>query len=114
ILQKTVDEVGVALNAANCALRVEGSSSEQALTYFYFDELAEKTADKLSQDLDRHCLRLAERQDVIVHDSDDEVESEAPQAPFAVVPLVFHERLMGALQVTAADPGRLWHENEIL
>ena len=59
ILQKTVDEVGVALNVANCALRVEGSSSEQALTYFYFDEQAEKPADKLSQDLDRHCLHLA-------------------------------------------------------
>jgi diguanylate cyclase (GGDEF)-like protein len=114
ILQKTVDEVGVALNVANCALRVEGSSSEQALTYFYFDEQAEKTAEKLTQGLDRHCLRLAERQDVIAHDGDDEVESQTQQLPFAVVPLVFHERLMGALQVTAADAARVWHENEIL
>ena len=114
ILQKTVDEVGVALNVANCALRVEGSSSEQALTYFYFDDQAEKTADKLTQGLDRHCLTLAERQDVIAHDGDDEVESQTQQLPFAVVPLVFHERLMGALQVTAADPARVWHENEIL
>jgi diguanylate cyclase (GGDEF)-like protein len=114
ILQKTVDEVGVALNVTNCALRVEGSSSEQALTYFYFDDEAEKTADKLTQDLDQHCKRLAERQDVIAHDGDDEVESQTQQLPFAVVPLVFHERLMGALQVTAADPARLWHENELL
>jgi len=114
ILQKTVDEVGVALNVAICALRVEGSSSEQALTYFYFDEQAEKPADKLSHDLDRHCLHLAERQEVIVHDGDDESEAETPELPVAVVPLVFHERLMGALQVTSSDPARVWHENEIL
>ncbi len=114
ILQKTVDEVGVALNAAGCALRVEGSSSEQALTYFYFDAEAEKTNQKLSQDLDRHCASFAARPDVIMSDSDDEGEAESQQQPFAVVPLVFHERLMGALQVTSNDPARVWRENEIL
>src|SRR5258708_8380344 len=36
ILQKTVDEVGLALNVASCALRVEGQTAEQALRYFYF------------------------------------------------------------------------------
>jgi diguanylate cyclase (GGDEF)-like protein len=30
------------------------------------------------------------------------------------VPLIFQERLIGALQVTAADPTRVWGENEIL
>lgn len=114
ILQKTVDEVGVALNAANCALRVEGSLAEQALTYFYFDEQAEKVPDELSRDLDRHCSHFAKHQEVVVHDGDDDVESEAEKLPVAVVPLVFHERLMGALQVAAADPARVWHENEIL
>jgi len=114
ILQKTVDEVGVALNVANCALRVEGSSSEQALTYFYFDDQAEKITGQLSQDLDRYCLRLGERCDVIVQEGEDAVESQTEQLPFAVVPLVFHERLMGALQVTTADRARVWHENEIL
>jgi len=113
ILQKTVDEVGVALNVANCALRVEGNSSEQALTYFYFDDPAEKATERLSQNLDRHCLHFAERQEVIVVDGDDLAQAD-PQLPHAVVPLVFHERLMGALQVTSADPTRVWHENEIL
>src|SRR5205085_1831307 len=32
----------------------------------------------------------------------------------AVVPLIFHERLIGALQVIAGDPTRVWGENEIL
>jgi diguanylate cyclase (GGDEF)-like protein len=114
ILQKTVDEVGVALNAASCALRVEGSSKEQALTYFYFDAETEKATEKLTQDLDRHCASFAARQDVIISDSDDEAELGAQQQPFAVVPLVFHERLMGALQVSSRDPARVWRENEIL
>jgi hypothetical protein len=33
ILQKTVDEVGAALNVASCSLRVEGANNDQALTY---------------------------------------------------------------------------------
>ena len=114
ILQKTVDEVGAALNVANCGLRVEGPSTEQALTYFYADERANQATDKLTSDLDRHCAYFADHQDAIVHDADDEVRPEAEKFPIAAVPLVFHERLMGALQVTAADPTRVWHENEIL
>src|SRR5207253_7204800 len=35
VLQKTVDEVGRALNV-HCALRVEGQTAGQALNYFYF------------------------------------------------------------------------------
>src|SRR5437016_3399815 len=38
ILQKTVDEVGAALNVATCSLRVEGLTQDQSLTYFYFDD----------------------------------------------------------------------------
>jgi hypothetical protein len=37
ILQKTVDEVGTALNVSSCALRVESPTPDQALDYFYFD-----------------------------------------------------------------------------
>src|SRR5436853_6082957 len=36
ILQKTVSAVGSALNVAGCALRVEGQSQVQALSYSYF------------------------------------------------------------------------------
>jgi len=114
ILQKTVDEVGAALNVAHCALRVEGSSAKQALTYFYANERSNQTTEKLSSDLNQHCAYFANHQDPIVHDADDEVAPDAEEFPVAVVPLVFHERLMGALQVTAADSARVWHENEIL
>src|SRR6266566_9519858 len=74
ILQKTVDEVGAALNVASCALRVEGANSEQALTYSFCDESEQSPplTEKLRADLDRHCAYLAEHQEVIIRDCDDE------------------------------------------
>ena len=116
ILQKTVNEVGTALNVSSCALRVEGSKSEQPLTYFYFPEDQHSAVElqTLHEDLDRHCGFLSRHQSVIVHDCDNELEENSDASPFAVAPLVFDERLMGALQVNANDPSRVWQENEIL
>lgn len=115
ILQKTVDEVGTALNVASCALRVEGQTAE-ALTYFYFADNAEAATpkDKIVGDLDAHYARFAEHPDVIVQNGGDDPESSVETLPLAVVPLIFHERLMGALQVVSGDSSRVWQENEIL
>jgi diguanylate cyclase (GGDEF)-like protein len=116
ILKKTVDEVGTALSAS-CALRVDGQTAEQALNYFYFaDELVgvPPKPEKMLADLDLHCSRFKTHPDTIVQDGDDESERGDIQLPSAVVPLIFQERPMGALQVTAADPSRVWQENEIL
>jgi len=116
ILQKTVDEVGAALNAASCALRVEAETSEQVLNYFYFadSETATCKQEKIIHDLDVHCARLITHPETIIQDADDDTYSGEEALPNAVVPLIFHERLIGALQVTAADQTRVWGENEIL
>jgi diguanylate cyclase (GGDEF)-like protein len=117
ILQKTVDEVGTALNVGNCALRVDAETVEQALNYFYFADGSEDVAskqDEIIADLDLHCSRLTEHPETIIQDADDEADSGAKKLPNATVPLIFHERLIGVLQVTAADPLRVWGENEIL
>ena len=117
ILQKTVDEVGTALNVASCALRVEAETSEQALNYFYFGdslETATSKQERIINDLNVHCARLAKHPETIIQDADDETYAGEETFPNAVVPLIFHERLIGALQVTAADPARIWGENEIL
>src|SRR6266481_6322902 len=117
ILQKTVDEVGTALNVASCALRVEGEASDQALNYFYFADKSEQTnanQEKIINDLDLHCAGLAKHPEAVIQDTDDETYSGEGTLPSAVVPLIFHERLIGALQITAADQTRLWCENEIL
>src|SRR6267143_2373596 len=117
ILQKTVDEVGTALNVASCALRVEGEASDQALNYFYFADKSEDTnanQEKIINDLDLHCAGLAKHPEAVIQDMDDETYSGEETLPSAVVPLIFHERLIGALQITAAYQTRLWSENEIL
>src|SRR5262249_51614934 len=116
ILQKTVDEVGAALNVASCALRLEGQTPEQTLT-FHFDDDSEPEAfnrDEVAAVLNRHCLHLADHPEVISQDGCGESGLSVENAPIAVVPLIFHERVIGALQVIAADPGRVWQENEVL
>ena len=116
ILQKTVDEVGTALNVASCALRVEGQKAEQALTYFYFsdDGAAPTPKDKIVRDLEARCAHFAEHTEVITQDGGDDPEPSVESLPVAVVPLIFHERLMGALEVISADTSRVWQENEVL
>jgi diguanylate cyclase (GGDEF)-like protein len=116
ILQKTVTEVGAALNVSSCALRVEGSKTEQPLTYMYSPNGPQSAteAEQWRRDLDRHCGSLSCHQSVIVHDTDHDLEENSESLPYAVAPLVFDERLMGAIQVNSNDPSRVWQENEIL
>jgi len=117
ILQKTVDEVGTALNVGSCALRVVGDTAEQSLNYFYFADVSEPAASreaKIVDGLSQHCSHLAEHQETIIQDADDETEAANENLPCVVVPLIFQERLIGVLQVTATDSARVWGENEIL
>ena len=117
ILQKTVDEVGAALNVASCALRVEGTTRDQTLTYFYFNDPLQrsiKQTEKLRVDLERHYRHLIDDHEVLVLDGDVENVGESEPYASAVVPLVSNEGLRGALQVTSADPARIWDENEIM
>jgi diguanylate cyclase (GGDEF)-like protein len=117
ILQKTVDEVGPALNVGSCALRVESESAEQALNYFYFADESERATTEAEQTINElalHSARLVEHPDTIIQDADDETADANEKFPIAVVPLIFQERVIGVLQVTASDLARVWAENEIL
>jgi diguanylate cyclase (GGDEF)-like protein len=116
VLQKTADEVGAALNVTSCALRVEGRKANHAPTYVYSKdgEQFPLELEKLRNELDRHSAHLADYQEVIVHDFDDEAEDCLEQVPFVVVPLIFNGRVTGVLQVTSNDITRVWHESEIL
>ncbi len=117
ILQKTVDEVGLALNVASCGLRVEGQTAEQALRYFYFAGETVKDAvqvEKTSRDLDLQSASLAKHPELLTQDVCEDSDSNNERLPMAIVPLIFHERFMGALQVTAADSSRAWDGNELL
>ncbi|HVS21582.1 MAG TPA: sensor domain-containing diguanylate cyclase, partial [Pyrinomonadaceae bacterium] len=117
ILQKTVDEVGSALNVACCALRVEGQTAEQALSYSFFAKesaIEAKQREFFMDELNVHNACLAKHPEPFTRDGCDESGSSDDRLPLAVVPLIFHERYMGALQVIAGDPARTWQENELL
>ena len=117
ILQKTVSEVGSALNVAGCALRVEGQSQVQALSYSYFadpEKEAKLKRDELTRDLEAISLQMSADPKAFTRDGCEGPEAEAEQFPLAVVPLVFHERFIGVLEVIDDDPARTWQDNELL
>ena len=118
VLQTTVNEVGRALHAQHCALRVEGGAGKQTLTNCYFRdgagaESAEET--ELMGDLDAYSVRLAGRFKNYVVDGRGSMDEQGQSIrPLAVVPLIYHERFMGVLLVRSDDPTRVWQENEVL
>lgn len=118
ILQTTVTEVGRALNAQHCALRIEGETGQEPLTNSYFrDGAGSANAEEaeLMADLDAYNVRLAGRYKNYVMDGREESDSNSNNVrPLAAVPLIYQKRFMGVLMVRSDDPTRAWQENEIL
>ena len=118
ILQTTVTEVGRALNAQHCALRIEGETGQEPLTNCYFrDGAGSANAEEaeLMADLDAYNVRLAGRYKNFVMDGREESDSNSNNVrPLAAVPLIYQKRFMGVLIVRSDDPTRAWQENEIL
>ena len=104
-------------SVASCALRVEGQTGEQALRYFYFaGGKAEHPAqeENTRRDLDLESASLAKHPELLEQDLGEDSDSNNENFPMAIVPLIFQERFIGALQVTAAVPSREWEGNELL
>ncbi|HKR00803.1 MAG TPA: sensor domain-containing diguanylate cyclase [Pyrinomonadaceae bacterium] len=117
ILQTTVTEVGRALNAQHCALRIEGEPGKQPLTNCYFrDGAGSDNAEEaeLLADLDAYGVRLAGRYKNYVLDGRNESDPSCSIRPLAAVPLIYQKRFMGVLLVRSDDPARIWQENEVL
>ena len=118
VLQTTVTEVGRALNAQHCALRIEGEPGKPPLTNCYFrDGAGSDNAEEaeLLADLDAYNVRLAGRYKNYVLDGRGESDSNANNVrPLAAVPLIYQKRFMGVMMVRSDDPTRTWQENEIL
>jgi diguanylate cyclase (GGDEF)-like protein len=116
ILQKTVTEVGAALNVGGCTLRVEARTKAEPLNYSYFataEQEAKLRSKDVSSEIEQISSRLSETRQVFTRDGSDSFESQT-QFPLAVIPLVFHDRFIGALEVVDDNPSRTWQENEIL
>ena len=118
ILQTTVNEVGRALNAQNCALRVAGEAGSKVLTNCYFRDGTD--SDKAEEaeligDLDAYSVRLTKRLNSYVQDGRGSADThEQSVRPLAAVPLIYQQRFMGTLLVRSDDPSRVWQENEVL
>ncbi|HEY0545072.1 MAG TPA: sensor domain-containing diguanylate cyclase [Pyrinomonadaceae bacterium] len=118
ILQTTVNEVGRALGAQHCAMRVEGEAGSAPLNNFYFrdgvdSDKAEET--ELRGDLDAYNVRLAQRLNNYVLDGRGSADPQAQSIrPLAAVSLIYQQRSMGTLLVRSDDPSRIWQENEVL
>lgn len=119
VLQTTVNEVGRALNALDCALRVVGEAGKEPLTNCYFrDGVGGENSDEeteLRGDLEAYSVRLAGRFKNYVLDGRGHGDNQEQKIqPVAAVPLIYQERFMGVLTVRSDDPTRIWQETEIL
>jgi diguanylate cyclase (GGDEF)-like protein len=117
ILQKTVTEVGAALNVGGCALRVEARTKSEPLNYSYFataEQEAKLRSKDVSSELDQISSQLSKSRTVFTRDGSDSLESGQTPFPLAVIPLIFQDRFIGALEVVDDNPSRTWQDNEIL
>ena len=116
ILQKTVTEVGAALNVACCALQVEAQTELQAHSYSYFsspEKEAKLQREEVMSELELITTKMAKNSELYTREG-AEHPGRGQQFPLAVVPLVFQERFIGSLEVMDDDLARTWHDNEIL
>ena len=115
ILQTAANEVGRALGASSCAIRLLADSIAMPTTKDYFRhdlEANELEHASLAVDLDGMGARLAESSRTFSVDGDGSQSD--PVFPQAAVPLNHHGRLMGLLLVRSDDASRCWAENELL
>jgi diguanylate cyclase (GGDEF)-like protein len=113
ILQTTVDEVGRALGARHCALRVEAEHAQEPLTHCYFGGGDEAGREEVDADLSAYGSRLRGQFREFVQDGAAGAE-EGEVRPVAVVPVIFQESTLGVLLVASDDPRRVWQENEVM
>ena len=117
ILQKTVTEVGAALNVAGCALRVDAYGGLEPLLYSYFaggEKEAKLNRDAVISELNEITSRMSKDRQLFTREDAEGSDGENAEFPLAVVPLVFQERFVGALEVIDDNPARTWQDNEIL
>lgn len=115
VLQTAANEVGRALSASSCAIRLVADSIAKPTTKCYLRQdlkSDEREHASLAIDLDGMGARLTESPRTFFVDGDRSRTD--PVFPHAVVPLSHHGRLMGLLLVRSIDVSRRWAENELL
>ena len=118
ILQTTVNEVGRALGARACALRIEGDAEQTPTTKLYTRDGAQTEAE---QAFSNAQLDLCQRQlveQLQQHQADERktfvLGTKDRDGRAAYAPLIYQENYMGVLLVRADDPARIWQQSERL
>ena len=133
ILQTTVNEVGRALRVQSCVMRIEGETETAPLVKCYVEGGADSSELQTAEvgdeegaegaevrpaghfrDWYAYSRRLVARSQNYLLDGRSSGALGAEQRPLAIVPMVYHERFVGALMVRSADATRLWEETEVL
>jgi diguanylate cyclase (GGDEF)-like protein len=115
ILQTATNEVGSALHASSCAIRVVADSLAGPITKSYFRQSLESDDIEhasLANDLDALGAQLAESPKTSFVDGNNSPTD--PVSPWAAVPLNHRGRLIGLLLVRSVDLSRSWADNELL
>ena len=113
ILQTAATEVGRALAAPACAVRLQGElvSGDVTKCSFNFHDDDDRS-ERLAAHLDAIGYRLTITPKTYVDDDDHrETSSEFAQA---AVPLIHKGNTIGFLLVRSDDPARVWADNELL
>ncbi|HET6668773.1 MAG TPA: sensor domain-containing diguanylate cyclase [Pyrinomonadaceae bacterium] len=113
ILQTAANEVGRALSAPACLVRVESDLVGGEMTKCAFNVSEnESRSERLATHPDAIGYRLTITPKIYVDDDNHrETSSEFAQA---AVPLIFNGNSIGFLLVRSDDPKRVWADNELL
>jgi len=115
LLMTAAYELGRALNAKSCAVRVEGELVGATKTSHYFRAepiVSNEEKAELYSNVEMVRALLAESPKSWVNDGDDTPERKA--CPKAAVPLINEGRFVGLILIESDDSSRVWGDNELL
>ena len=115
LLMTAANELGRALNAKSCAVRVEGELVGATKTSHYFRAepiVSNEEKAQLYANLEMVRESLAKSGKSWVSDGDDVPDNKA--CAKAAVPLINEGRFVGLILIESGDVSRVWAENELL
>jgi len=115
LLMTAANELGRALNAKSCAVRVEGELVGATKTSHYFRAepiVSNEEKSQLYASVDMVRAFVAKSRKIWVSDGDDMIDNKA--CAKAAVPLINDGRFVGLILIESDDASRVWGENELL
>jgi diguanylate cyclase (GGDEF)-like protein len=115
LLMTAANELGRALNAKSCAVRVEGELVGATKTSHYFRAepiVSNEEKAQLYADVEMVRASVAQSRRSWITDGDEMSDDKASAK--AAVPLINEGRFVGLILIESDDASRVWGENELL